>query len=125
MKIKLPKDYKKWMTIEAYEEAKAIIDDYSEPTSYFEDYAQIAARIASKCNGDFEILKLSAEIARHDNNNGCFDFNLDIFLQFYAFDSFYGFYTIGAYLSDIWQLTDYNRDELRAKMYIREYTRKA
>lgn len=125
MKIKLPKDYKKWMTVERYEEAKAIINDYSEPTSYFEDYAQTAARIASKSNADFEIIKLSAEIEGHDDNNGCFDHNLDIYLEFYAFDSFYGFYAIGAYLSDIWQATGENSDELRAKMYIREYTRKA
>lgn len=125
MKIKLPKDYKKWMTVERYEEAKAIINDYSEPTSYFEDYAQTAARIASRNNGVFEILKLSAEIAGHDDNNGYFDHNLDIYLEFYAFDSFCGFYEIGAYLSDIWQATGENSDELRAKMYIREYTRKA
>ena len=48
---------------------------------------------------------------------------LDIWLTVYAFDPFDGFYNIGVYLSDIWQLSGENADEIKSHMYIEEYTR--
>jgi hypothetical protein len=125
MKITLPKNYKQWMTVQEFENAREIIREFkgTETASFRED-VQSAARVASRSNGDFEILKMSAEIAGnaraenlYNNESG----RLDIWVDAYAFDAYEGFYSFGFYLSDLWQLTGENREEIRARMYIREY----
>lgn len=125
MKIKFTAEQKKFITVAELPEVKKIIAEMKEDTG-LKDYAEIAARIASRDNGN-EILKAEAEIAknqrvfnRYTDESG----NLDIWLTVYAFNSYKGFYTIGAYLSDIWESTGDNAEELRGYMYIREFTEK-
>lgn len=125
MKIKFTAEQKKYITVAELPEVKKIIAEMKEDTG-LKEYAEIAARIASRDNS-VEILKAEAEIAknqrvfnRYTDESG----NLDIWLTVYAFNSYKGFYTIGAYLSDIWESTGDNTEELRGYMYIREFIEK-
>lgn len=125
MKVKFSSEQKKYITVAELPEVKKIIADMKEDTG-LKDYAETAARIASRDNCN-EILKVEAEITknqrvfnRYSDESG----NLDIWLTVYAFNDYKGFYKIGAYLSDIWESTSDNSEELRNYMYIREFTEK-
>lgn len=125
MKIKFAAEQKRFITVAELPEVKKIIADMKEDTG-LKDYAETAARIASRDNCN-EILKVEAEIAKNQrviNRYSDKSSNLDIWLTVYAFNDYKGFYKIGAYLSDIWESTGDNSEELRNYMYIREFTEK-
>ncbi len=125
MKVQITKEAKKWLTVAEMPTVRRIIAECKEDEC-LQDYGHMAAEIASKYGADFEILKATAEIA---HNGRIFDHffegsgELDVWLKFYAFNPFKGFYVIGVYLSDIWQMnTDKNaNEEIREHMYIDEY----
>lgn len=129
MKVKFTAEAKKIVTVAEVPEVKKIIAymKENETAESLKDYATMAARVASKNGCTFEILKVDAEIAK---NCRAFDNyhegsgNLDIWLTVYAFSPLNGFYNIGVYLSDIWQLSGDNTEEIKSHMYIEEYTRK-
>lgn len=50
--------------------------------------------------------------------------DFDIWVSFKAFNDFDGFYVIGICLSDIYSISDDNKQEIRPHMYVREYTEK-
>lgn len=125
MKVKFTAEAKKYITVAEMPHVRRIIDEMREDDS-LKDYAGMAARVASGSNDYFEILKTEAEISKncraHDNfheGSG----NLDIWLTIYAFNAYKGFYNIGVYLSDLWQLTGDNGEEIRSHMYIAEYVK--
>lgn len=123
MKVTMPKNWKKWMTVHEAEKAREIIRDFKEIMDIMSDI-QAAARVASRTNDEFEILKWSAEIAGNDriNDYHCAESGrLDVWVETYAFNSYSGFYSIGFYLTDIWALTGENREEIREHMFILEY----
>lgn len=125
MKIKLTEDAKRYITVSEMPAVKKIIADFKEDNE-IKSYGQTAARAASGKNGNFEILKAEAEIARNArvwNQYSDESGNLDIWLTFYAYDNYYGFYEIGAYLSDIW-MADGQRETyelMKSRMYIRKF----
>ena len=125
MKVKFTAEAKKYITVAEMPHVRRIIDEMREDDS-LKDYAEMAARVASRDWNDFEILKADAEISRncraHDNYHEGSG-NLDIWLTIYAYDPYQGFYNIGVYLSDIWQLTGDNSEEIRSHMYIAEYVK--
>lgn len=53
--------------------------------------------------------------------------NIDIWIEATLFNSYSSennggvFHMIGAYLSDLWQSTGNNREELKSRMYIRKF----
>ena len=122
MKIKITKEAKQWMTLAEAPEARKIIEDYKEYKP--EDakwFAEAAARVASDSNGTWEILKMDFEIAGNSRANGYYSGRLDIWMECYAFNSYEGFYAIGAYVSDLEQLDANNREEIKSHMWIRTY----
>ena len=124
MKVKLTEESKKYITVAEMPAVKQIIKDMKEDDDII-GYAQAAARVASGWNG-FEILKAEASIAKNCrvwNQYGENTGDLDIWLDIYAFDSYAGFYEIGAYLSDIWSICGDNAEELKEHMYIGAYKR--
>ena len=126
MKVKFTAEAKKYITVAEMPHVRRIINEMREDDS-LKDYAEMAARVASRDWNDFEILKADAEISRNcraHNNYHEGSGNLDIWLTIYAYNAYKGFYNIGVYLSDIWQLTSDNGEEIRSHMYIAEYTRK-
>lgn len=123
MKVKITQDAKQYLTVAEMPKVREIIKDMKEDDG-LNEYAQIAARIASGENADFEILKAEAEIARNGRNWDNFSDGsgkLDIWIEVYAYNNYYGFYNIGAYLTDIWNVTGDNHEEIRQHMYIRKY----
>lgn len=128
MKVKFTAEAKKYITVAEAPHVKKIMAYMKENESdeSLKDYAQIAARVASGDWNDFEILKAEAEISKncraHDNYHEGSG-TLDIWLTIYAYNAYKGFYNIGVYLSDIWQLTGDNGEEIRSHMYIAEYVK--
>lgn len=113
MKVLLPKDYKKYFTIEEYEIAKEIIKmEREDDASTAKDMAEYAVREALK-NDDLcyleEILEAKAEVCK--NNYQTYEVYdryfegsqlMDIYISGVAKVSF-GYLEFGAYLSDIWE----------------------
>lgn len=129
MKINISKNSKKVITLDDMPVVKQIIKDFKDDEITLKEYGLRTARIASGAYGfDFEILKASAEIAKNQRiyNQFCDNSkNLDVWFNFYAFNNYYGFYEIGAYLSDLWQSdgTEETYKYIRSNMYINHYKR--
>ena len=123
MKVKITPEMRKHLTLDMMPEVRKIINDMKEITkeSFMED-CQTAARIASRSNDHFEIIKAEAEIGINYSANGFFGTeypDLDINLKIYAYNSYRGFYEIHVCLSDLWQLAgSTNAEEIRNSMYI-------
>ena len=124
MNVKLTEIGKKIISVSELPEAKKIIQEMKEDSG-IKEYAQIAANVAVENLGKIEILKTTAEITKnqrvynyYSENSG----NIDIWITVYALNRYSGFYVIGAYLSDIWNVTGENSDEIRQRMYIEKYT---
>lgn len=122
------------MKVKFTKESKAItrvseLPNVNEVIKYFKEdeegtgnwYFETAARLAG--GSSMKVLKSSAEIARNarawDRYGNSADF--DVWCNVYAFDPMVGFYEIGFYISDLWELTSDNADEIKSHMYIREY----
>lgn len=123
MRVKFTKEMKGIVTVSELPAVREVLDVMKEDAG-LKEYAATAARIAARSN-TVEILKAEAEIAKNRrvfNRYSDISRDFDIWLTVYAFDAYKGFYTIGAYLSDIWDSTGENSEELRSYMYIREYT---
>ena len=126
MKVKFTAEAKKFVTVAEVPQVKKIIEEMREDDG-LKGYAEMAARVASGSNESFEILKAEAEISKNRrafDNYGEGSGTLDIWLTVYAFNTYKGFYNIGVYLSDLWQLSGDNAEEIRNHMYIEEYTKK-
>jgi hypothetical protein len=124
MKVKITEDSKRVLTLADMPAARKIIKDLMED-NYIKEYGGSCARIASGQNESFEILKAEAELCKncrvwnyYSDDSG----NLDVLITFYAFNPYYGFYSIEACLSDIWQIGSAEANqEVKSHMYIREY----
>lgn len=46
---------------------------------------------------------------------------LDVWVVAYGFSSYKGFYEVGFYVSDIWQLGSENEEETKQRLYIRHF----
>ena len=122
MKVMMTNDSKKIITLAEAPYARQIIEDLKEDTG-LQDYARMAANVAGG-NSGYEILKATAEITRNRNvwdQYGEGTGMLDVLLKIYAFSRYRGFYEIHVYLSDIWQITADNTDEIRDRMWIELY----
>ena len=122
MKVMMTDDAKKIITLAEAPYARQIIEDLKEDTG-LQDYARMAAIVAGG-NYGYEILKATAEITRNRNvwdQYGEGTGMLDVLLKIYAFSRYRGFYEIHVYLSDIWQITADNTDEIRDRMWIELY----
>ena len=114
MKVLLPKDYKKYFTIEEYEIAKEIIKmEREDDASTAKEMAEYAVKEALK-NDDLcyleEILEAKAEVCR--NKYQAYDKVYDRYFEGSQFMDVYisgvakvsfGYLEFGAYLSDIWE----------------------
>jgi hypothetical protein len=124
MKVAMTAEAKRFITLEEAPIARQMIKDMKEDDG-LKEYAEMAARVAGG-NDSYEILKVSAEIAKNNrvyNSYSEDSKNLDIWLKAYAFNAYKGFYEIGIYLSDVWSITGDNSEEIRSRMYIEHYSR--
>ena len=108
--------------------ADGIIEELSDYS--IEADMQMIARTAAGTNDTFEILKFTAEIAKNSrvwNAYGTNDGetkNLDVWMEMYVYNKYVGFYEIGCYLTDIWQITGDNSEEIRNHFYINKFTKR-
>lgn len=127
MKVSIPLDMKSVLTVSEMPKARELIKRMREDNS-FDQYALSAARVASGDRDSFLILEQKAQIAKNERVQDYYSDksgNLDIWLEFLAFNYFSGCYLIGIYLSDVYQITGTASDrELKQHMFIREYTPK-
>lgn len=129
MTVKMPKDWKQRFTVWEAERARAIIQELKDDEYSVKDYAGMAANLAAGVNG-MEVLQCSAVIAlncRSFDRFGEDTQNLDVWIEFKAFDAFQGFYWGGMYLSDIWDIPcDMNEREQHKKlMWLQEYKKES
>lgn len=125
MKITLPENYKRFLTIADMENLREIRQQMKEEN--LEELAQMAARVASGSNYEFEILKSSAEIAKNSRIYNAFTENsaeLDVWIEIYAYNRHEGFFDLGVYITDLWQVDGYNNDEIRSHMFLKEFRKK-
>ena len=126
MKVSITKEMKKVITIADMPAVRKVIESMKDDTCTVKEYAETAARIASG-NNDVKVLECSAEIAgncRVWDHFGNGTEHYDVWINFTAIiaNGFGGIIMGGAYLSDIWQATGDNDEELREHMYIRKFT---
>lgn len=124
MKVKITEQTKKHIYASQLPAARKVVEEMKEDTG-LENYCQMAARVASRSNAEFELFKIQAEIAGNCRVVNAYDDeseNLDVWITFYAFHSYEGFYKIGVYLTDIWKIDGQNNDEIAGYMYIDHYT---
>ena len=125
MKINITKESKRIITLDEMPAVRQIINDFKEDDG-IKEYGRTAARAASGSYGNFEILKAEAEIAKNQrvwNQYTEESGTLDIWMRFYAYDNYFGFYEIGAYLSDIWMAdgSPETYELMKSRMYIQEF----
>ena len=126
MKIRITSESKQLITLADMPAVREIQRQEAEDTMTPAEYLEMAARLASRSNNSFQIYDASARIARNCRvyeqfgpGTGTFD----VWLEGIAFHPFAGAYMIGAYLSDLWQITGGPSDEylVRDHMFIKEY----
>lgn len=126
MKISITAEAKKYITVAEMPAVHKVIEAMKEDTCTAKDYAELAARIASGCNS-VKVLEAKAEVAGNCRVHDRFcegSAQFDIWITFTAIvdGGFDGFIMGGAYLTDIWDCTPDNADEIRAHMFIRKFT---
>ena len=124
MRVQVTSKEKKFLTVAEMPAVRHIILDMKEDGISIEYYADMAMR-AFKGSG-FEIFRPKATIARNCRVNDRFfegSGKLDVWIEFLAFNPFYGAYDCGVYVSDLWDLCDENAHELAEKMYINAFTK--
>lgn len=120
MKITFTKEAKEYITF-AQETAVRKVIDYMKEDTGIKDYAKSAVSYAGAYG---EILKVEAEIAKNGRVWDRYDEgteDIDVWLKIKAFDGCLNFYDIGVYLSDLWDISRENEDEIKEKMYIATY----
>ena len=122
MKVKFTKESKAVTKVSELPSVNEVIKYFKEEEEGTGDwYFETAARLAG--GSSMKVLKSSAEISRNarawNKYGGSDDF--DVWCTVYAFDPMVGFYDIGFYASDLWELNGDNADEIKSRMYIREY----
>ena len=123
MKVQFTSEMKKVVTVAEMPAVNKVIEAMKDYESTVKEYAEMAARIASGCNA-VKVLEASAEVA---GNCRVWDAiadgseRFDVWVNFTAFtDS--GFVIGGAYITDLWQYSVDNRDEICSHMFIRKFT---
>lgn len=128
MKVRLDKEDKKYITLDEAPLVREIITDMKEDENTAADWAKYA--IAAPYNHreySVKILKASAKIAKNNrvwNVLNEHSGDLDVWVEATAYVSCvdgYEFIIIGAYLSDIWQITYDNALEIASHMYVRKF----
>lgn len=125
MKVRLTQEAKKYITVAEMPAVRNIISDMKEDTSTVEDYAEMAISAAYDGRAyNIVIYKATAEIAKNQRVYNAYGENsgsLDIWITAVAYVNCDEFIEIGAYLSDIWQITCDNKKEIAAHMYVRRF----
>ena len=121
MKVLFTRKEKEYFTVAEMPVVKRIIEEMKE-NDLNSDITTLSHIITS--TGDVTVFESSATIAKNRRvwnalSNDSRD--VDIWIETTFFDKYYGFYMIGAYLTDIWKSDGNNSEELKSYMYIRRF----
>ena len=119
MKITITKESKDYFTYNEVMTAKEIVKEYKD-YNVGQDIGTLGC-ILNKWSA--ECLSWNAEIAKNNrvyNAHSAESGYLDIWINA-IYDGGDVIYKVGAYITDIWESTGDNREELKSHMYIREF----
>lgn len=126
-KISMPQDWKRLFNVAELESIKKIqkylTSDGSE-TKKLDLSWEVREVMEVACGHNLEVLKASAEWSHNCRIYDYFDVdtgNIDVWIKVVCYGVCDGFYSLGAYLSDMWQVGDANKAEIRQHMYIKHY----
>lgn len=122
MKVQITDRSKEILFVAEMPAVRQIIQEQKEDEFTVEDYAKQAMHAIS--DEEFQIFDAKASIAKNSFvSNAFFDGsrNLDVWIEFIAFNSSCGAYEIGVYLTDIWMLSPENYDTIRYRMYCKHF----
>lgn len=125
-KINMPDGWKRLFNVAELESIKKIQKSLVEgnDTGKLDLSWEVREVVEVACGHDLEVLQASAEWSHNCRINDYFDVdtgNIDVWLEVVCYGVSDGFYRLGAYLSDMWQVGEANREEIRQHMYIKHY----
>lgn len=122
MKVKFSKEECKHFFVSEVSEIRAIQNDCKEIDIY--DIAHSAMSVICP-REHFRIFEPTAVIARNSRVSNYFtenSGNIDVWIEFVAFDSLAGCYECGVYLTDVYNIyADIDKNEFEGNMFIRHY----
>lgn len=125
MKVNLTAEMKKFITVEEMPAVKKVMQYEKENDEWtVQEWAKMAARLVFDDNGA-KVIEATARIAKNQRVWDAFDEetrDIDVWIEFTAFSEYRSSFIIaGVYLTDLWQLTKDNADEIKSHMYIRRF----
>lgn len=123
MKVNLTAEMKKFITVAEMPAVKKVMQYEKENDEWtVQEWAKMAARLVFDDNGA-KVIEATARIAKNQRVWDAFDEetrDIDVWIEFTAFSEYRSSFIIaGVYLTDLWQLTKDNADEIKSHMYIR------
>ena len=125
MKVNLTAEMKKFITVAEMPAVKKVMQYEKENDEWtVQEWAKMAARLVFDDNGA-KVIEATARIAKNQRVWDAFDEetrDIDVWIEFTAFSEYRSSFIIaGVYLTDLWQLTKDNADEIKSLMYIRRF----
>ena len=125
MKVNLTAEMKKFITVAEMPAVKKVMQYEKENDEWIvQEWAKMAARLVFDDNGA-KVIEATARIAKNPRVWDAFDEetrDIDVWIEFTAFSEYRSSFIIaGVYLTDLWQLTKDNADEIKSHMYIRRF----
>ena len=125
MKVNLTAEMKKFITVAEMPAVKKVMQYEKENDEWtVQEWAKMAARLVFDDNAAM-IIEAKARIAKNQRVWDAFDEetrDIDVWIEFTAFSEYRSSFIIaGVYLTDLWQLTTDNADEIKSHMYIRRF----
>ena len=125
MKVNLTAEMKKFITVAEMPAVKKVMQYEKENDEWIvQEWAKMAARLVFDDNGA-KVIEATARIAKNQRVWDAFDEetrDIDVWIEFTAFSEYRSSFIIaGVYLTDLWQLTKNNADEIKSHMYIRRF----
>ena len=125
MKVNLTAEMKKFITVAEMPAVKKVMQYEKENEEWtVQEWAKMAARLVFDDNGA-KVIEATARIAKNQRVWDAFDEetrDIDVWIEFTAFSEYRSSFIIaGVYLTDLWQLTKDNADEIKSHMYIRRF----
>ena len=127
MKVRVTDEAKKWLTVAEMPAVRKLIAEMKDNEYTVQELAKDAMNwIICPMGQNARILECSASIARNSRlDNYHFDGSgkLDVWIEFVAFDQYSGCWWCGVYLSDIWSVSESNREEIYSHCFVKKYIR--
>lgn len=125
MKVQFTAEMKRIVTVAEMPAVRKVIEAEKENDEWTaQEWAKMAARLVFDDNAAM-IIEAKARIAKNQRVWDAFDDetrDIDVWIEFTAFSEYRSSFIIaGVYLTDLWQLTRDNADEIKSHMYIRRF----